>query len=118
MDSAWSTYRILVEKGVPAEDARYVLPNACQTKILVSMNARELLHFFNKRCCNRAQWEIRAVATEMLRLVKREFPVLFHNAGPSCMDHPCPEKDKTCGKPWKRWPDYDKVLPFSEGSDV
>jgi thymidylate synthase (FAD) len=80
------------------EDARFVLPNAAETKMLVTMNARELLHFFNLRCCNRAQWEIRALATEMLRLVRKEAPVMFREAGPGCLKGPCPEGKMSCGK--------------------
>lgn len=81
------------------EDARFVLPNACETKMIVTMNARELLHFFNQRCCNRAQWEIRALAYEMLQLVKKEAPALFKNAGPACVKLGyCPEGNMTCGK--------------------
>lgn len=80
------------------EDARFVLPNAAETKMLVTMNARELLHFFNLRCCNRAQWEIRALATEMLRLAKRAAPVIFKDAGPGCLKGPCPEGKMSCGK--------------------
>ncbi len=66
------------------EDARYILPNAAATRLIVTMNARSLIHFFNLRCCNRAQWEIRELADEMLRLVKPIAPNLFANAGPSC----------------------------------
>ena len=80
------------------EDARFVLPNACETRLLLTMNTRELLHFFELRCCNRAQWEIRALADEMLRLCKSEAPVLFANAGPGCVRGACPEGGKTCGK--------------------
>ncbi len=80
------------------EDARFVLPNAAETKMLVTMNARELLHFFNLRCCNRAQWEIRALATEMLRLVKQVAPVIYKEAGPGCLQGPCPEGKMSCGK--------------------
>lgn len=80
------------------EDARYVLPNACETKIIVTMNARELLHFFNNRCCNRAQWEIRECATQMLALCQPVAPVLFKNAGPGCVSGPCPEGAMTCGQ--------------------
>jgi len=80
------------------EDARYVFPNACETKIVVTMNARALLNFFRLRCCNRAQWEIRALATEMLRLVRNVYPTLFKKAGPSCISGPCSEGDMTCGK--------------------
>ena len=80
--AAAEAYRELVADGVPAEDARFVLPNAAETKIIVTMNARELLHFFELRCCERAQWEIRAMAIEMLRLVKPAAPVIFSSAGP------------------------------------
>ena len=80
------------------EDARFVLPNACETHITMTMNARELLHFFSLRCCDRAQWEIRAMAIEMLRLCKQAAPVIFENAGPSCIKGPCPEGAKSCGK--------------------
>jgi thymidylate synthase (FAD) len=91
-------YGEMVENGIPAEDARYVLPNAAETKILVTMNARELFHFFRLRCCERAQWEIRAMAVAMLKLVKDVAPVIFENAGPSCLEGPCPEGALTCGK--------------------
>lgn len=80
------------------EDARFVLPNAAETKLIVTMNARELLHFFSLRCCNRAQWEIRALAIEMLRLVKQAAPVIFRDAGPGCINGPCPEGKMSCGK--------------------
>lgn len=80
------------------EDARFVLPNACETHITLTMNARELLHFFSLRCCARAQWEIRALAREMLRQCKQVAPVLFENAGPGCVSGPCPEGAKSCGK--------------------
>ena len=80
------------------EDARFVLPNACETKIVVSMNARELRHFFNQRCCERAQWEIRELAYQMLKLVKGVAPILFKNAGPRCLSGACPEGSMTCGK--------------------
>lgn len=80
------------------EDARFVLPNACDTKIIMTMNVRSLYNFFNLRCCNRAQWEIRALATEMLKLVKGVAPNLFKNAGPSCVCGTCSEGAMTCGK--------------------
>ncbi|MBE5786707.1 MAG: FAD-dependent thymidylate synthase [Clostridiales bacterium] len=80
------------------EDARFVLPNACETHITMTMNARELLHFFSLRCCSRAQWEIRAMAREMLRLCKQVSPVIFESAGPGCVSGPCPEGAKSCGK--------------------
>lgn len=80
------------------EDARFVLPNAAETKIVVTMNARELRHFFNLRCCQRAQWEIRRLAEEMLQLVKEVAPVLFADAGPECLAGPCPEGKLSCGQ--------------------
>ncbi|WP_102399184.1 FAD-dependent thymidylate synthase [Haloimpatiens massiliensis] len=80
------------------EDARYVFPNACETKIVFTMNARSLMNFFNHRCCNRAQWEIRALANEMLKQVKEVAPVLFKYAGPSCLKSTCPEGKMTCGE--------------------
>lgn len=84
------------EKG--NEDARFVLPNACETKLVLTMNVRELLHFFSLRCCNRAQWEIHHLADEMLRLCRQEAPVLFAGAGPGCVRGACPEGGKTCGR--------------------
>jgi thymidylate synthase (FAD) len=80
------------------EDARYVFPNACETKIVFTMNARALFNFFHHRCCSRAQWEIRRMADEMLRLVKQVSPTLFKNAGPSCLSGTCAEGKMTCGK--------------------
>ncbi len=81
------------------EDARFVLPNACETKIVVTMNVRSLFNFFKHRCCNRAQWEIKAVADEMLKLCKEVAPNVFKNAGPSCvMTGRCPEGKMSCGK--------------------
>lgn len=98
MESIWETYAKLSEK-VPVEDARYVLPNSCTTNITITMNARELLHFFSLRCCERSQWEIREMSEEMLRLCKEVSPTIFENAGPPCMKGPCPEGDKSCGRP-------------------
>ena len=89
-------YNGLCELGVPAEDARFVLPNACATRMIVTMNARELLHFFSLRCCKRAQWEIRAVADEMLRLCKEAAPTIFAKAGAACVRGSCPEGDMGC----------------------
>lgn len=80
------------------EDARYLLPEACCTRMIVTMNARELNHFFNLRCCNRASREIREVAEEMLKLVYPVAPHLFKNAGPSCVCGACPEGNMSCGK--------------------
>lgn len=80
------------------EDARYVLPNACFTNIICTFNARSLLNFFSHRCCQRAQWEIREVSTEMLKLVKSVAPNVFAFAGPSCVKGPCKEGKMSCGK--------------------
>lgn len=80
------------------EDARYVFPNACETKIVVTMNARSLMNFFRHRCCNRAQWEIRELADQMLIIVKKVAPILFKNAGPACLNGICPEGKMSCGK--------------------
>lgn len=98
---AFKAYSKLVELGVPAEDARYLLPNACETKIVVTMNMRELHHFFNVRCCNRAQWEIRDLACRMLELVKPTAPYIFKTAGPGCVKCSCPEGKMSCGTPWE-----------------
>jgi thymidylate synthase (FAD) len=106
MNKAQEAYSHIVtrlnEKGLKGEeanqDARFILPNACETKIIITMNARELLHFFKQRCCNRAQWEIRSMAINMLRLVSRTAPAIFRNAGPGCLKGKCPEGDYTCGK--------------------
>jgi thymidylate synthase (FAD) len=106
MKEAQKTYNIIVQKlnenGIKGEaanqDARFVLPNAAETKIIVTMNARELQHFFRQRCCNRAQWEIRAMAEKMLKLVKKVSPVIFQKSGPPCLYAPCPEGEYTCGK--------------------
>jgi len=86
------TYQKLLKLGIQKEDARFILPNAAKTNIIVTMNARELRHFFNLRCCMRSQWEIREVAAEMLKQAKKTAPALFENAGPSCVELGyCPE---------------------------
>jgi len=79
------------------EDARFVLPNACETRILVTMNVRELRHFFSLRMCSRAQWEIRKMAEKMFDLCFETAPALFRNAGPACLRGKCPEGEKSCG---------------------
>ena len=81
-----------------AEDARFVLPNACSTKLILTMNARSLLNFFKLRCCKRAQWEIRNLACEMLRLVSKTAPSIFKNAGPGCVVGSCSEGNFSCGQ--------------------
>ena len=80
------------------EDARFVLPGACETRMMLTMNVRELRHFFSLRMCSRAQWEIRALATQMHRLCMEVAPALFANAGPGCLRGACPEGEKSCGK--------------------
>lgn len=80
------------------EDARFVLPGACETRMMVTMNVRELRHFFSLRMCSRAQWEIRALASEMHRLCMAVAPALFEDAGPGCLRGACPEGEKSCGK--------------------
>lgn len=94
-------YKRAIESGIPAEDARYLLPNCTATQIVVSMNFRTLLHFFAERCCSRAQWEIRDIAGQMLEVCKRDYPEIFENAGPKCKRlGRCPEA-KPCGeRPW------------------
>lgn len=89
-------YNDIVKDGVPCEDARYVLPSAFATNLVVTMNARELLHFFSIRCCKKAQWEIRKLAYNMLRLVIKAAPMIFENAGPSCFEGDCPQGDRKC----------------------
>ncbi len=91
-------YNKLSALDIPAEDARYVLPNACETKIIVTMNARELLHFFALRSCNRAQWEIRELSDKMLALCYATAPAIFEKAGPGCVNKGCTEGKFTCGQ--------------------
>lgn len=94
-------YGELIDGGVPVEDARYCQPQSLQTKIVLTMNARELLHFFSLRCCRRAQWEIRAMAEEMLKLVKKAAPTIFEMAGATCISEKiCREGKLSCGR-WK-----------------
>ena len=80
------------------EDARFVLPNACDTRIIMTMNVRSLHNFFRLRCCNRAQWEIRELACEMLKICRETCPLLFAKAGPSCLWGKCSEGAYSCGK--------------------
>lgn len=80
------------------EDARMVLPNACCTSIIVTMNVRSLFNFFKHRCCNRAQWEIREVADEMYKLCYAVAPNIFKYAGPGCVTGHCTEGKMSCGK--------------------
>ncbi len=92
-------YEALVDQGVPKEDARFVLPNACTTRILFTMNGEELVHFLRLRTCSRAQWEIRDMAIEMLKLLRKRFPRHFKSVGPNCFYLGyCTEGKKTCGR--------------------
>lgn len=106
MEKSAVVYKELVEKLIESgrgkeearEDARFVLPNAAETKIIMTMNARELLHFFSQRLCMRAQWEIRELALAIRELVKPIAPTIFRFAGPPCITGACPEGTHTCGK--------------------
>ena len=91
------------------EDSRYVLPNACETKMIMTMNARSLHNFFAHRCCNRAQWEIRDVADQMLELVLEVAPHLFKKAGPPCVRGGCPEGKISCGMVMQMREKYSKM---------
>jgi thymidylate synthase (FAD) len=97
MNKCWDTYKELVSVGVPPEDARMVLPNACTTRITVTMNTRALFNFFAHRLCNKAQWEIREMAALMYQEVVKVFPETFEFAGPPCYTDHCHEADP-CGK--------------------
>ncbi|MDH4140342.1 MAG: FAD-dependent thymidylate synthase [Coriobacteriia bacterium] len=99
---AFLAYRELIGAGVAPEDARYVLPNAMETKIVVTMNIRELLHFFEIRCCKRAQWEIRELALRMLDLVEPTASYVFLDAGAACRRGSCREGEMTCGDPYPK----------------
>lgn len=101
VESSYKAYDWLIENGIPAEDARMVAPEGEMTELVMTMNARELRHFFSLRCCNRAQWEIRELAWRMLKEVYVVAPELFKDAGPGCLRGPCPEGKRSCGKPMK-----------------
>jgi thymidylate synthase (FAD) len=92
-------YQRLVEMEIPKEDARFVLPNATETNLLLTMTGGSLIHFFGLRCCERAQWEIRDLADKMLKEVRRVEPELFKDVGPYCLQLGyCPEGKFSCGK--------------------
>ncbi len=97
MSIIWRQYNKLLDMGIPAEDSRFILPNAACTNIIVTMNARSLLNFFELRCCLHAQWEIRQLANKMLKEVKKIAPIIFKNAGPTCKTkNICHENKKDC----------------------
>lgn len=99
-DTAYNLYNTMIATGIPEEDARYVIPQSVVCDLILTMNARELRHFFSLRMCNRAQWEIRELADKMHEICKTSAPVLFRNAGCGCMTGKCPER-KPCGHPRK-----------------
>ncbi len=97
MTIIWKQYNKLLETGIPVEDSRFILPNAFCTNIMVTMNARSLLNFFELRCCQHAQWEIRELANKMLKEVKKVAPIIFKNAGPTCKTkNICHENKRDC----------------------
>ena len=97
MTLIWEQYNKFLEMGIPAEDSRFILPNAACTNIMLTMNARSLLNFFELRCCLHAQWEIRELANKMLKEVKKVAPVIFKNAGATCKTkNICHENKKDC----------------------
>ncbi|MDN5318650.1 MAG: thymidylate synthase [Thermovirga sp.] len=100
VQKSFDTYRLLVESGVPKEDARYILPHSWETRIVVTMNARELHHFFGLRLCKRAQWEIREVARRMLALAREKAPMIFNMAGPACVVSGKCKEATSCGNPY------------------
>jgi len=103
---SFNLYKYFLKNNISSEDARYVLSNAFPTQIIITMNARELLHLFTLRCCERAQWEIREMAYRMLNKVKKVAPTIFEHAGPSCFRGRCPEDEMMCKNP----PKEDEIL--------
>ncbi|MFH1838474.1 MAG: FAD-dependent thymidylate synthase [Candidatus Kuenenbacteria bacterium] len=102
MDEIFNKYKNLIENGMALEDARFILPNACETKIIITINARALLNFLKERLCNRAQWEIRIMAYQMLNLVKKIAPNIFKNAGTTCQTEKiCWQGNLSCNL-WKK----------------
>lgn len=94
-----NAYNRFISLGIPKEDARYILPKATTYDLIATANARELIRFFELRCCNRAQWEIRELATTMCSMLKNVSPIIFKNAGAYCERHGyCPEGKNCCGK--------------------
>lgn len=103
---SFNLYKYFLKNKISSEDARYVLSNAFPTQIIITMNARELLHLFTLRCCERAQWEIREMAYRMLNKVKEVAPTIFEHAGPPCFRGRCPEGEMMCKNP----PKEDEIL--------
>lgn len=100
---------MMTQGNVPAEDARYVIPQAVECSFIMTMNARELLHFFELRCCKRAQWEIRDLAWAMLKECRKVAPKTFEHAGPGCLYKSCPEGKRSCGKPYTEEEAFEKA---------
>ncbi|MBQ7264330.1 MAG: FAD-dependent thymidylate synthase [Synergistaceae bacterium] len=109
-EASWRAYGELIDMGIPQEDARYVLPHGWETRLVLTMNARELHHFFRLRLCRRAQWEIRELARQMSIACRRAAPSLFRMAGPSCVFGPCAEA-RPCGRPYR---DLEEILTGDE----
>ena len=111
IESWYKGWQKLLGQGEKSnEDARFVLPNACETRIMVTMNVRELFHFFSLRMCSRAQWEIRRMAEQMYFLCLQTAPALFKQAGPACLRGKCPEGEKSCGQAAKIRSDREKLI--------
>lgn len=100
-EMAMNLYTDAIAGGVPEEDARYILPQGIKTRLVMSMNPRELRHFLALRMCNRAQWEIRQLADEIYDICRCETPELMRGAGCGCMTGRCPEGKRACGHPRK-----------------
>jgi thymidylate synthase (FAD) len=98
---AHEAYRTLCSLGIPREDARYLLPHGFETSLVLTMNAREMMHFFSLRLCRRAQWEIQHLAKEMLRQARGVAPYIFAVAGPSCISKGSCEEERPCGNPYQ-----------------
>lgn len=100
-DAAVECYNRLTEMGVPKEDARFILPHGFESRMVITMNARELHHFFELRLCRRAQWEIRELARQMFVLARKDSPELFSTGGPSCVAKGVCTEINPCGNPYK-----------------
>lgn len=98
--AAYDLFEEMCKAKVPAEDARFVIPQGVECRFGVTMNVRELLHFVSLRCCRRAQWEIRELAWEMLKACRQAAPELFKYAGPPCLYGTCDEGCMSCGRPY------------------
>ncbi len=102
--SSYAAYEKMLELGIAKEDARFILPHGNSTRLVVTMNARELHHFFELRLCRRAQWEIHELARQMLVLCREKAPVLFAKAGPGCIFGSCHES-RSCGRKYESMED-------------